>query len=60
MEWIWITGENTSTGIIGIFNEGKNIEDMRRLANELLDACDKRILDADNMAEPEEDDDNEK
>lgn len=37
-------------GIGGVFNDGKTIEDMRRLAQQLLNACDQPII---NMTEYE-------
>jgi hypothetical protein len=39
--------EGKASGILGIFNEGKDVEAMRRLAQELLSACDQGILDVD-------------
>jgi hypothetical protein len=48
-------------GIGGVFNEGKTIEDMRGLAKQLMDACDRPVIE---MTEyeyeaTEEDDDDE-
>lgn len=48
-------GEDEPSGVIGIFNVGDNIEDMRRLAGELLEACEEPIYDL--QKTPEEDDD---
>lgn len=48
--------ENTPSGIVSIFNDGANIEDMRQLTLELLAACDERIIDADHLTDDEQND----
>lgn len=37
--------ENTISGATAIWNDGGTIEDMRKLANELLQACDRSVID---------------
>ena len=53
--------EDCISGATGIYNSGETVEDMRKLANELLHACDAGIIDMANGRDPDaenDDDDN--
>jgi hypothetical protein len=52
--------ESSVSGTVSIMNEGDDVDDMRRLAQELLAACDRGIIghdgeDPDQQEEPDED-----
>lgn len=49
--------ESTISGATGIWNEGNDIDGLRRLAQELLDACDLGIIDLQSGEDPDADDD---
>lgn len=51
--------ESTISGSTGIWNEGNDIEGLRALARELLDACDQAIIDLKTGEDSDADDDDE-